>query len=231
MEIVGRLTGGVVHDFNNILTVITGTIEILAEAVADRPGLVALAGMIADAAARGADLTSHLLAFARGQPSEPRDVNIDGLLVEAARLLRPTLGERIEIETMPAADVPPAWVDPSHLMTAIINVAVIARDAMPAGGKLVFEGRSAVAGSDLSAAHYVLIAVGVSSSGSAIEDRVFADLGLVENLITQSDGHIRSAAKPPAGRRSKSICPGQTWRARGRGLQAMPVSRAAMKQS
>ena len=92
---------------------------------------------------------------------------------------------------MPAADVPPAWVDPSHLMTAIINVAVIARDAMPAGGKLVFEGRSAVAGSDLSAAHYVLIAVGVSSSGSAIEDRVFADLGLVENLITQSDGHVR----------------------------------------
>src|ERR1700719_4070386 len=76
MEIVGRLTGGVVHDFNNILTVITGTIEILAEAVADRPGLVALAGMIADAAARGADLTSHLLAFARGQPSEPRDVDI-----------------------------------------------------------------------------------------------------------------------------------------------------------
>src|ERR1700730_14442962 len=170
MEIVGRLTGGVVHDFNNILTVITGTIEILAEAVADRPGLVALAGMIADAAARGADLTSHLLAFARGQPSEPRDVDIDGLLVEAARLLRPTLGERIEIETMPATDVPPAWVDPSHLMTAIINVAVIARDAMPAGGKLVFEGRSAVAGSDLSAAHYVLIAVGVSSSGSASED-------------------------------------------------------------
>jgi CheY-like chemotaxis protein len=191
MEIVGRLTGGVVHDFNNILTVITGTIEILAEAVADRPGLVALAGMIADAAARGAGLTSHLLAFARDQPSEPRDVDIDELLVEAARLLRPTLGERIEIETMPATDVPPAWVDPCHLMTAIINVAVIARDAMPAGGKLVFEGRSAVAGSDLSAAHYVVIAVGVSSSGSAIEDRVFADLGLVEHLITQSDGHVR----------------------------------------
>ena len=74
MEIVGQLTGGVVHDFNNILTVISGTIEILAEAVADRPDLAAIAGLITEAAARGANLTSNLLAFARGQPSPPRDI-------------------------------------------------------------------------------------------------------------------------------------------------------------
>ena len=71
MAIVGHLTGGVVHDFNNLLTVIMGTIEVLGEAVADRPELAAIAGLIAEAAARGADLTSHLLAFARGQPSQP----------------------------------------------------------------------------------------------------------------------------------------------------------------
>src|ERR1700738_2712830 len=88
MAIVGQLTGGVVHDFNNILTVISGTIDILAEAVADRPDLAAIAGLISEAATRGANLTSTLLAFARGQPSQPRDVDVDALLADAARLLR-----------------------------------------------------------------------------------------------------------------------------------------------
>src|SRR4030088_2364110 len=87
MAIVGELTGGVVHDFNNILTVISGTIEILAEAVADRRDLAAIAGLMSEAAARGANLTSNLLAFARGQPSQPRDVDVNALLADAARLL------------------------------------------------------------------------------------------------------------------------------------------------
>src|SRR6202035_5052179 len=76
MEIVGQLTGGVVHDFNNILTVISGMIEILQEAVADRADLAAVAGLIAEAAARGASLTSNLLAFAHSQPSQPRPVDV-----------------------------------------------------------------------------------------------------------------------------------------------------------
>ena len=139
MEIVGQLTGGVVHDFNNILTVISGTIEILAEAVADRPELAAIARLIDEAANRGANLTSHLLAFARGQPSQPRDVDVNALLVEAARLLRPTLGEHIEVDTILAPDVSPVFVDPHQLMTAILNLAIAARDAMPGGGKLTFE--------------------------------------------------------------------------------------------
>ena len=115
MEIVGQLTGGVVHDFNNILTVISGTIEILAEAVADRPDLAAIAGLITEAAARGANLTSNLLAFARGQPSQPRDIDVNALLVDAARLLRPTLGEHIEIDALRTADVSIALVDPNLL--------------------------------------------------------------------------------------------------------------------
>src|SRR5579872_3242334 len=94
MEIVGRLTGGIVHDFNNILTVIAGTIEILAEAVAGQPELEAVAGLISEATIRGASLTSHLLAFARGKLSQPSDVDVNALLVDAFRLLRPTLGEQ-----------------------------------------------------------------------------------------------------------------------------------------
>src|SRR6266702_5426514 len=99
MEAIGQLTGGVAHDFNNLLTVITGTIEILGEAVKDHPHLVQITNMIGAAAARGADLTQHLLAFARRQPLRPRNVDVNAMVVEAARLLRPTLGEQIEVES------------------------------------------------------------------------------------------------------------------------------------
>jgi CheY-like chemotaxis protein len=199
MEIVGQLTGGVVHDFNNILTVISGTIEILAEAVADRADLAAIAALITEAAARGASLTSNLLAFARGQPSQPRDVDVNALLVDAARLLRPTLGEHIEIDTLRAAEAPFVLADPSLLMTAILNLAIIARDAMPMGGKLTFATRSAAleescagAECEVSVADHVMIVVSASGYGvsAARSDRTFADLGMIENFIKQSSGHV-----------------------------------------
>jgi len=196
MEIVGQLTGGVVHDFNNILTVISGTIEILAEAVADRPDLAAIAGLITEAAARGANLTSTLLAFARGQPSPPRDVDVNALLVEAARLLRPTLGEHIEIDALRATNVSRALVDPNLLTTTILNLAVMARDAMPEGGKLTFETRNAASEErcagvehEIGVANHIMVAV--SASGRATHsDRAFADIGMVRDFIKQSNGHI-----------------------------------------
>jgi CheY-like chemotaxis protein len=205
MAIVGHLAAGVVHDFNNLLTVIIGTIEVLEEAVADRPELAAIAGLIAEAAARGADLTSHLLAFARGQPSPPREVDVNALLVEAARLLRPTLGERIEIDCRPASDVASAWVDASQLMTAILNLAIVARDAMPDGGKLMLESKAAVAcegragaGPGIStagipAADHVTIAVSVSGYGSSAGSRqpTFADLGMATDFAMRADGNIK----------------------------------------
>ena len=88
MEAVGQLTGGVAHDFNNILTVITGTIEILADAVAKEPDLAAITRMIDEAAGRGAELTQHLLAFARKQPLQPREIDINSLIIDTAKLSR-----------------------------------------------------------------------------------------------------------------------------------------------
>ena len=82
MESVGHLTGGMAHDFNNMLTVITGTIDFLAAAVADKPELAAIATLISEAAERGAELTGQLLAFARKQPLQPRETDINGLMVE-----------------------------------------------------------------------------------------------------------------------------------------------------
>jgi PAS domain S-box-containing protein len=139
MDAIGQLTGGVAHDFNNVLTVITGTIEIIREGLADKPELSAIAQLIDDAAARGAEITSQLLTFARRQPLEPREIDVNALVVETARLLKPILGEHIEIETQLADDAWSAMADPSQLSSAIVNLAVNARDAMPGGGRLTLE--------------------------------------------------------------------------------------------
>ncbi|MBR0715551.1 ATP-binding protein [Bradyrhizobium liaoningense] len=139
MDAIGQLTGGVAHDFNNVLTVITGTIEILQEGLADKPQLAAIAQLIDDAATRGAEITTQLLTFARRQPLEPREIDVNGLVLETARLLKPILGEHISIETALAEDAWSAMADPSQLSSAIVNLAVNARDAMPGGGMLRLE--------------------------------------------------------------------------------------------
>jgi PAS domain S-box-containing protein len=213
MEAVGELTGGIAHDFNNILTVITGTIEILAEAVADKPSLAAVAKMIDEAAARGADLTQRLLAFARRQPLQPLDTDINSLVIDTAKLLRPTLGERIEIESMLRDGLCHALVDPNQMTNALVNLALNSRDAMPNGGKLMFETADihldetyAKAHNEVHPGRYVMIAVSDNGSGipAAIQDRVFEPffttkevgrgtglgLSMVYGFVKQSGGHI-----------------------------------------
>ena len=214
MEAVGQLTGGVAHDFNNILTVITGTIEILADAVRDRPHLAQITNLIASAAARGAELTQHLLAFARRQPLQPRSTDVNALIIDAARLLRPTLGEQIEIESMLSPDSAPALIDPSQLSTAILNLALNARDAMPEGGKLTLETRNVVLdadyasmNSDVKPGNYVMIAVSDTGEGipANLIEKVFEPffttkdvgkgsglgLSMVYGFVKQSNGHIK----------------------------------------
>ena len=137
MESVGQLTGGIAHDFNNMLTVITGTIEILAEGVKDNPALTAIAKMIDDAADRAAQLTANLLAFARKQPLRPLETDVNALVEEVVQLLLPTLGRQVEIETAFGDLGWPALVDRSQLSSALVNLAINARDAMPDGGRLV----------------------------------------------------------------------------------------------
>ncbi|MGY3619376.1 ATP-binding protein [Bradyrhizobium sp. USDA 10063] len=214
MEAVGQLTGGVAHDFNNILTVITGTIEILADAVKDRPHLVQITQMISAAASRGADLTQHLLAFARQQPLQPRSTDINALVIESARLLRPTLGEQIEIDSMLVHDCAPALIDPSQLSTALLNLALNARDAMPNGGKLTLETKNVVLdenyarmNSEVKPGNYVMIAVSDTGKGipDNLLDKVFEPffttkdvgkgsglgLSMVYGFVKQSNGHIK----------------------------------------
>src|SRR5258707_472272 len=136
MESVGQLTGGIAHDFNNMLTVITGTIEILADGVRDDPALASIVKMIDDAANRAAQLTANLLAFARKQPLRPLETDVNALVEEVVQLLLPTLGRQIAIETVFAEQGWPALVDRSQLSSALVNLAINGRDAMPDGGKL-----------------------------------------------------------------------------------------------
>ena len=214
MEAVGQLTGGIAHDFNNILTVITGTIEILAEAVEQKPQLAAITRMIDEAASRGAELTQHLLAFARKQPLQPREIDVNTLVIDTAKLLRPTLGEQIEIETAFENETCFATVDPNQLATAILNLALNARDAMPGGGKLILETGSvylddnyASLDGDVRPGPYALIAVSDTGTGipAGIIDKVFnpfftskglgkgtgLGLSMVYGFVKQSAGHVK----------------------------------------
>ncbi|MGA2128366.1 MAG: ATP-binding protein, partial [Xanthobacteraceae bacterium] len=182
MEAIGQLTGGIAHDFNNMLTVITGTIDILINGVDDRPSLATIARMIDKAAARGADLTRQLLAFARKQPLQPRDTDIRALVVETAKLLRPTLGEQVEIESAFEDGAWRAMIDPTQLSSALVNLALNARDAMPNGGKLTLETANVIldeayarTNPEVMPGPYVMVAVSDTGIGipAALHDKVF----------------------------------------------------------
>ncbi|MGA9299956.1 MAG: PAS domain S-box protein [Bradyrhizobium sp.] len=233
MDAVGQLTGGVAHDFNNILTVITGTIGILEDALAHDPQLSAIAKMIDDAAERGASLTKHLLAFARRQPLQPREVDVNTLVFETITLLRPTLGEQIQINPLLAENASPALVDPNQLTTAILNLAINARDAMPAGGKLVIETSNisldddyAAMNGDVAVGNYVMIAVSDTGTGipAANLERVFdpffttkevgkgtgLGLSMVFGFVKQSNGHIKIYSEEGHGTTVKIYLPRAT---------------------
>ena len=245
MDAVGQLTGGVAHDFNNILTVITGTIGILGDAVADRPELASLAKLIDDAAERGAQLTKHLLAFARKQPLQPREVDVNSLVMEAAKLLHPTLGEQIEVSPKLSEDAWSALADPNQLTTAILNLALNARDAMPNGGKLTLETRNvyldegyASIHSDVAIGNYVMIAVSDTGTGIApanlekVFDPFFTTkevgkgtglgLSMVFGFVKQSGGHVKIYSEVDHGTSVKIYLP------RSSGLQETAVEAEAM---
>ena len=213
MESVGQLTGGIAHDFNNMLTVITGTIEILADGVKDIPHLASITRLISDAADRGAQLTSGLLAFARKQPLQPAEIDVNALIREAVRLLSQTLGKQIEITTGLRGDLWPAFIDRSQLSSALVNLAINARDAMPNGGILTFATSNLTLGVPEAMARGLeragdYVAVEVSDTGNGIPpahlDKIFdpffstkevgqgtgLGLSMVFGFVKQSGGSV-----------------------------------------
>ncbi len=214
MEAIGQLTGGIAHDLNNLLTVILANLERAATTTGDPVRF----GRAIVGAQRGADraaaLTAQLLAFSRRQPLEPRVVDVGRLLTRLSDLLRRTLGGAIEIETVTAGGLWFAFCDSSQLESALVNLAVNARDAMRERGKLTLEAGNAWLDDeyakdqiDVKPGQYVVLAVTDTGSGMAPEivERAFepffttkpegkgTGLGLsqVFGFVKQSEGHVK----------------------------------------
>jgi signal transduction histidine kinase/ActR/RegA family two-component response regulator len=227
MEAVGQLTGGVAHDFNNLLTVIVGNLNIaqrhlasLSEAPAERLRRVINNAM--RGAEKATDITKHLLAFSRKQPLDPKPLDINGLVRGLSDFLRRTLGETITLEIAGAKGLWQAEADSLQLESAILNLAVNARDAMQPGGKLTIATANTILDEKycqhhegLDAGEYVRIAVGDTGSGMSPEvlERVFepffttkkagqgTGLGMsqVYGFVKQSRGHIEVDSKQGRG--------------------------------
>jgi len=230
METIGKLTGGVAHDFNNLLQVISGNLQLLASDVAgseraERRLANALAGV-----SRGAKLASQLLAFGRRQALEPKTIRIGRLITGMEDMLRRSLGEAIEIETIVSAGLWNTFVDPTQVENAVLNLAINARDAMDNAGKLTLEvgnafldDRYALDHAEVSAGQYVMLAV--TDTGCGMTPEVLAQayepffstkpegkgsglgLSMVYGFVKQSGGHVKIYSEPGEGTTVKLYLP------------------------
>jgi PAS domain S-box-containing protein len=182
LESVGQLTGGIAHDFNNLLTVIQGNLQVLAELPGDADALQRqqLVDAAFRASRRGAELTGKLLAFSRRQVLQPLDVDAAAMLHSLADMLRRTLDQRIVIEVEIPSDGVAVRADPGQLESALLNIAINARDAMPGGGTLRFRAElcallpetvAAEVGEETPADRFVAIAIEDSGTGMTSEAR------------------------------------------------------------
>lgn len=213
MEAIGNLTGGVAHDFNNMLGVIVGNLEFAMEQIPADGELSEVITEALDATLRGADLTRRLLAFARRQPLRPVRVNINGLIADTVRLLRRLLGEDIEVVLKPADDLWPVTVDPAQLEASLTNLATNARDAMPKGGRLSIKTANTSLDQDYAASHAGVtpgdfVVIEVSDTGIGMSPDVMSQifepffttkepgrgtglgLSMVFGFLRQSGGHV-----------------------------------------
>ena len=214
MEALGNLTGGVAHDFNNLLQVISGNLELLAKDIAGNARAQKRVNHALAGVARGSKLASQLLAFARRQPLEPKVVNVGRFIRGMDDMLRRSLGDEVELETIIAGGLWNTMVDPGQVENAILNLAINARDAMGGYGKLTIEAGNAnlddayaAQHDDLGPGQYVMIAVTDTGSGipKEILDHVFEPffstkeegkgtglgLSMVYGFVKQSGGHIK----------------------------------------
>lgn len=230
MDAIGHLTGGIAHDFNNMLQVVGTNLSLLERDIAGNPSALQRLKNAEAGVQRGARLTRQLLAFARRLPLEPRPVDLGRILHDTTVLLRQSLGEQIEIETIVAGGLWNTLVDPGQVENAILNMAINARDAMPQGGKLTIELSNAYLDEAYAAHHmevkpgqYVMLAISDTGVGIAPElaERVFepffttkpegqgTGLGLsqVFGFVKQSGGHIKLYSEPGQGTTFKIYLP------------------------
>jgi PAS domain S-box-containing protein len=222
METIGQLTGGMAHDFNNLLGIIIGNLDMLQPLLAGHDDGGELVDEALAAALRGADLTRHLLAFARRQPLNPTRIALNERIIEVCKLLTRTLGERIRISLDLRAELWPVLADPVQLEACIINLATNARDAMPNGGALTIATANrqldavyAESHVDVTEGDYALIEITDTGTGMTAEvlAQIFEPffttkgqgkgtglgLSMAFGFLKQSNGHISAYSEPGAG--------------------------------
>jgi len=222
MEAVGKLTGGVAHDFNNVLQIIGGNLQLMRKDVAGNLRATQRLQMALDGVMRGSKLASQLLAFGRRQPLAPKVVNLGRLIRSVDDMLRRALGEGIEIETIVAGGLWNTFVDTTHVENALLNLTINSRDAMKGQGKLTIEIVNAHLDDSYAARHpdvvpgqYVMLAVTDTGDGIPhdIIDRVYEPffttkregqgtglgLSMVYGFVKQSGGHIKIYSEPGQG--------------------------------
>ncbi len=221
MEAVGQLTGGMAHDFNNLLSIVLGNAELLAQALAGEEKLQSRTHAILSAANRGAELIEFLLAFSRRRALQPRATDLNDLVVGMTEMLRHTLGAPIKIETRRGNDIAAALIDPSQLQSALLNLAINARDAMPHGGSLTIETEEIDVklvdslASGVPPGRYVALSVSDDGTGMTpdIADRAFEPffttketgqgtglgLSMIYGFVRQSGGDVTITSEPRHG--------------------------------
>jgi signal transduction histidine kinase/PAS domain-containing protein len=230
MEAVGQLTGGVAHDFNNLLQVISGNLQLLTREVAGNSKAEKRVANASVAVDRGAKLASQLLAFGRRQALEPKVLNIGRLVTGMDEMMRRSLGEAVEIETVVSGGLWNTLVDPAQIENALLNLAINARDAMKDTGKLTIEVGNAFlddayarAHDDVKPGQYVMLAVTDTGTGMTPEvmARVFEPfystkpegrgtglgLSMVYGFVKQSNGHVKIYSEPGQGTTIKLYLP------------------------
>ncbi len=213
IESLGRLAGGVAHDFNNVLGIVIGYTELLCDRLPDDPHLRRYADDILQAANRAAALTRQLLAFSRRQVLQPRVLSLNEVVRESEKMLRRLIGEDILLETRLDEHLLPVRADAGQLEQVVMNLAVNARDAMPLGGRLLLETRPLELDADFARAHPgvqpgLYVSLVVSDNGHGMPPEVLANifepffttkaagkgtgLGLptVHGIVRQSGGHV-----------------------------------------
>jgi PAS domain S-box-containing protein len=231
MEAIGRLAGGVAHDFNNILGIVSACMELLRERIDPKSDPAQYITNVRKALERGVSLTRQLLAFSRKSVIQPQVLDLNERLREVTKLLRPLLGEDIEIVVAPRSTMAVVEADPGQLDQIVLNLAVNSRDAMPRGGKFILETSTVQVDEAFSELHtpmkpgdYVLLAVSDTGSGmdSATVSRIFepffttkepgkgTGLGLatVYGIVQQNGGHVWVYSEPGRGTTFKIYLPG-----------------------
>jgi PAS domain S-box-containing protein len=222
IDAIGHLTGGIAHDFNNLLSVVIGNLDLLQLHVGDDSKACELIQDALSASVNGAEMNRQLLAFSRQQTLTPRVVDLNSLIFNTVKLLVHTLGETISVKFVDAAGLWPIFVDANQLESAIINMAINARDAMPNGGVLTISTANAYVDAEYAATRIGLLPgdyakIEISDTGTGmppeVADRIFepffttkgattgTGLGLarVHGFVKQSGGHIALYTEPGSG--------------------------------